>query len=343
MTLSDRNPRVGDTLLLQKEKWEITDVSTYKDKDGYRVTEWCCETGQAEAYLLRESTGGAARWFFTRWIEPAEVALTDAAPVQLAWKDGDPAPKAPEALVSGGDTFVYADVTDGMYEGESGGKVRKLTWDYWNVPRTVNLSIELWGDGGVDFYRGAYIQDAEGELRSARSAGGRLMSSQGRFLMAALHAPLWYLGTLFFVGLPFDEGLVLAVPAAAISALRLPPFLPVPYYAAAIAMAAALAAVFGRFPPFSSLIGLAALFAAPWLAATLAKGREDCERGDIRYLLSMSTALPAFGWGAYHYFVHAPMPHTLGQLVSAMLPALLGGVCAFFIGGAVLGGGEASR
>ena len=336
MNLSDRSPRVGDALVLHKEKWEITDVSTYKDKDGYRVTEWCCETGQAEAYLLRESTGGAARWFFTRWIEPAEVASPEGAPLQLGWSDGKPVPKAPESLVSGGETFTFDDTTDGMYEGESGGKVRKLTWDYWNLTRTVNLCIELWGDGGVDFYRGAYIQDAEGEIRSARSSGVEFMSSRDRFLAAAIFTPLWYLVPLFFLEMPFDQGIVFAVPVAAFTALRLPPFLPVPYYAGAVALAAALAALFSRFPPFSHFIGMAAVFAGPWLASALAKGRDDCGWDHVRYLVTVSSAFPAFGWGAYHYFTHAPMPHTFGQLVLAMLPAVFAGLAAFFISGAVL-------
>jgi uncharacterized protein DUF4178 len=132
--LGEANPGAGVTILYDGREWQVTGQATYSTEEGYRVHEWCCEVGDTTAYLLKEGDPkeGAIRWFFTREIDERVVASDGGQSLAKSIAPG-PEVRPPDPLTYQGTTYHYADTTDGMHEDESGKRVRKITWDYWDA------------------------------------------------------------------------------------------------------------------------------------------------------------------------------------------------------------------
>lgn len=322
-TLVQGPPSKGDRLVYDSVAYDVTGVSRYKE-DDYQVTEWCCETSSSECYLLRETKSGAPpRWFFTRWIPTREVSLPGGAGLP-AWKEPQDPPPPPKTLMRGGDIFTYAETTDGKYEDDDGLRQRKITWDYWNAGRARNVAIELWADGGQDCYTGVYIRPDEVSCRpiSRLSAGGDgadWLGGFGPFARFGILLAGCYLFIMFFIGLPFDECLAAALPAALFFNLAVYQTLWIELLASGLA-AVGLTFLFSRHPPLGDFVGLAGLLAAPALTALLCR-RLRTPGDAARFICASSSAAPAALVGYYHYFAHAPAPHELGQLLLALGPA----------------------
>lgn len=365
--LDQADPRVGDTLLFEGLEWAVTDHSSYWNPEGYRVNEWCCETDTVTAYVLKEvGERGPTRWLFTREIPVAGVTRPDGQPLgERLPPEG--ASRPPETLGYQGQTYRYADTTEGTYEDEPGERDRKTTWDYWDAGRARNLAVEVWADGRVACYLGAYVEPGQVTLRPA--AGSSRAEPKGPtearptgpapgvarlalgwragaspFPLAVVAVPVAYL-LPFFAGQPFDRSIAFALLVAAfVGWARALARAPLAALGAAL-LVPALAAVFLRFPPLTSGPGLGALLAAPvgitWLARLRGLGGE---RPLVRYLAAFGVTVPLLGVGLYHYFWFAPGPHTLGQWVLAVGPAALGGLAALAVAAlGLLGAEEGAR
>src|SRR5581483_4699764 len=336
------------------------DRSSYWDPGGYRVVEWCCEGDGVEAYLLKEIQDGAPiRWFFTRSIPRARV---QGLPAGSAPPSRD-AP--PPALSYENERYQFAERTDGTYEDEPGQRVPKTTWEYWDANRTRNLAVEVWADGRVECYQGAYIEPGEVELsagageadeeegepagpeRAARAvsrppAGKTPVAATlgvNPFLAAVVALPFAYLVPFFF-GRPFDQCLAVAVPLAVLvgwgyATSRAPG-------AGWIGLLGLLAVgwVFAHYPPLGSPAGLATLMGAPLVIAVWGRKHGPRGRRGVVYLAALVVGLPAFVVGLYYYFSFAPGPHTAGQLVLALGPAALGAAGAMAIARLLLIGAD---
>ena len=356
--LEGADPRVGQTLRFEGQEWEVTDHSSYWNDAGYRVTEWCCETEDVEAYLLKEvKEGEPTRWFFTRRIDRDGVKGLPAK---------GPSP-APPTLTYGGQAFQYAETTEGTYEDEPGERVPKTTWEYWDSAHQQNLAVEVWPDGRIDCYRGAYIEpeavtpagdgagSAEREAAgpatgreavvaalSARAASRKTAAVSGPgnpFRVAIVMGALVYV-VPFFMGRPFDECLGIALmgglAAGWLSALRWAP------RAAGLALLAigGGAWVFWQYPPLTTSTGVAMALVAPLVVAW--GGRAGAARGrrPVVYAAAVAVALPALVVGLHRYFWYAPGPHALDQLLLALGPAALCGLAAVVLAGLALLGME---
>ncbi|MBI3455751.1 MAG: DUF4178 domain-containing protein [Candidatus Rokubacteria bacterium] len=371
--LEGADPRVGQTLRFDGREWEVTDHSSYWDAEGYRVSEWCCESEDTEAYLLKEvKEGEPTRWFFTRRI-PGDAVTLPGGEGLPAWLERHRGAAPPAGLAYEGRSYGYAETTEGIYEDEPGERVRKATWEYWDAAHARNLAVERWEDGRADCYHGAYIEPGQVTLlsgssaseasgvpgamsfgatalraasdaavrRGAVSAGARATTHAPRlgenpFLVAAVVLPLAYV-LPFFLGRPFDEGLAVALPIAALGGWA-PALIRAPAAGgAAVLGLPVLAALFWYFPPLTSAVGLALLLGAP--AAVAWVGRAPAgTRGRLPaiYAAAFVVALPALVLGLYHYFRFAPVPHSLGQLVLALGPAALGGGAACVVAAVIL-------
>ena len=366
--LAAAEPRVGQTLRFEGQEWEVTDRSSYWNDAGYRVVEWCCETEDIEAYLLKEvQEGTPTRWFFTRKISRETVT---------GLGSGRPS-SPPPMLTYESRGYAYAETNEGTYEDEPGQRVPKTTWEYWDDGRGRNLAVELWPDGRVDCYHGAYIEPGQVELvtdggdsddREERSGGsGRVVAMAGlvtavetaRVARAAKAGPeakpggrgaspftaavvfffLIYV-VPFFVGRPFDECLAVALPLALLGgwlfALRAPRAAGLAFLGMALGLY-----LFWQFPPLTSPFGLAAVLGIPAVLATCARG-EAVRKGrrPVIYAAAVAVALPAVLVGLHRYFWYAPGPHTLDQLGLALGPAGLGGLAAILVASLVLVGAE---
>jgi Domain of unknown function (DUF4178) len=358
--LAAADPRVGQTLRFDGQDWEVTDHSSYWNDAGYRVIEWCCETADVEGYLLKEiKDGEPTRWFFTRKI-PREAVT--------GLGDGRPA-SPPPALTYESRSYRHAETNEGTYEEEPGQRVPKTTWEYWDDGRQRNLAVELWPDGRVDCYHGAYIEPdqvtpaagAEGDREEGSAAPGRNVAAAGLagltaaaaaraakggkpgggggnpFIAAMVFFPLVYVFP-FFVGRPFDECLAVALPLALLGgwlfALRAPRAAGLAFLGMALGLY-----LFWRFPPLTSPYGLAAVLGGPAVLAACARG-EAARKGrrPVLYAAAVAVALPAVLVGLHRYFWYAPGPHTLDQLGLALGPAALGGLAALLVASVMLMG-----
>ncbi len=357
--LNVAEPRVGQTLSFDGREWEVTDHSSYWNDAGYRVTEWCCETDDTEAYLLKEiQEGSPTRWFFTRSIPREGVGDLPG---------GRPS-SPPPTLTYGGQTYRYAETTEGTYEQDPGDRVQKATWEYWDDGRRHNLAVEVWADGRLDCYHGAYIEPgdvqltdepaaAPGEPRpetpsafaavasavaAARTAKSATMkpASGNPFVVAMVMFALVYLVPFFFAGRPFDECVAVALPIALLfgwlSARR---GAPGGGWIGLLGLAV-VAFVFRNFHPLSSPVGLATLLVAPAAVGFWGRRHAATGRRSVVYLAAFVVGLPALVLGFYYYFWFAPGPHGLGQLTLALGPAALGALVATVISSVVLATGE---
>lgn len=354
--LSARRPKNGERLAFDGLEWEVTGQSTYKNDEGYQVREWCCETPDTEAYLLlEEQEKGEARWFFTRWIDPGTVALRDGEALG-GWLRARPwggragaLPEPPTVLVHAGRNYIYAETTEGVHA-EDGETTRKTTWDYWDESRDRNIAVELWEDGAFDFYNGRTIRASEALILPPRpgafAALGNLSDNP-----YALAGVAWFVvyGLLFLFGLPFDKGSTMAAAVVLFAvyllvASRLYNLEGVGGLGLFLLLmpAAGLAVLFFRFHPLTSLWGALGLVGGPAVMAWLTRRYGRAERRlDAQVLACLTALLPAGTVGLYHYFNFAPGPRTVGQLLLALGPALLGGAAGHFLAGRIVDRGEA--
>jgi hypothetical protein len=339
--LGESDPRTGLSLLFDGQEWQVTEQATYSTEEGYRVHEWCCEAGDTTAYLLKEqdTDQGTVRWFFTREID-AEAVAVDSGEALGKWLARNAEGNPPQALTSGGGTYHYADTTEGMHENDSGKRVRKVTWDYWDAAHVKNLAIERWPDGSFDSYLGAYIEPGDVTLRSAAREGSQTRARANPFLVALILLPIAYF-VGFILGWPFDECMSLALPAAAVAGLLAAlPQAPVAGLAALVAVPMG-AAVFWYFPPLTSANGLVTLAVLPAAIGWLARRRGYAgPKLPALYAAAFGVGAPLLGMAFYTYFNLAPGPHTPDQLILALAPAVIGGVAGFLISGLVLRGSE---
>ena len=335
--LDEAGPPIGATVLLDGKEWKVTEQASYRSEEGYRVQEWCCESGDTTAYLLKEKDAErkTTRWFFTREIDADAVAV--AGGERLAeWRQSKTDAEPPQALTYQDSPYRYTDTTEGMHEDDSGKRVRKVTWDYWDAGHAKNLAVERWPDGSFDCYLGAYIEPGQVTIRPAAVRPGfnaRLRANP--FLGAAVYLPISYL-VPFFMGWPFDASLAVALPVAATAGWIFT--LPTATAAgiAALVAAAVCATIFWYFPPLTSGLGLVALVATPAAIAWLARNSgASSPRLAVQYAAAFAVGAPLLGMGFYSYFNLAPGPHTLDQLVLALGPAAIGGLAGFLISGLV--------
>jgi uncharacterized protein DUF4178 len=360
--LGAADPRVGQTLTFEGREWEVTDHSSYWD-EGYRVIEWCCESGDTEAYLLKEIHEGApVKWFFTRRVPNAGVEGLPA-----TGRGATP----PPTLTHEGQSYRYAESTEGTYEEDPGNRQEKTTWEYWDGGHKQNLAIEVWGDGRIDSYRGTYIEPGQvslgesdedsGEggsgsgattaagaagvaavaLKAARAGKGKPGRGVNPFVIAMVALPFLYVIPFFF-GRPFDQCLAVALPLA---------FLIGWLFGRSAAPGAGLIGllglagvgyVFWHFAPLGTTAGLVTLIGAPLLIGLW--GRKHAERGRraVVYLAALVVGLPALVIGFYYYFNYAPAPHSLAQLGLALGPSAFGAVAAMILARILLTGVESN-
>ncbi len=335
--LGEAEPRTGITILFDGQEWQVTDQATYSTEEGYRVHEWCCEVGDTTAYLLKEGDPkqGTIRWFFTREINDEAVVVADGKHLAESLESrADAAP--PGALTYQGNTYRYEDTTEGTHQDDSGKRVRKITWDYWDSAHAHNLAVERWPDGSFDCYLGAYIEPGQVTIRPTVRRGFSARSQGNPFVPALVVLPIAYF-VGFILGWPFDESLGLALPiAAAAGMLAILPQAPLAGVAALVAVPAG-AAVFWYFPPLTSPSGLILLLATPVLIGWLAQKRGYAGRRlAVQYAAAFGVGAPLLGMGFYVYFNLAPGPHTVDQLILALGPAGIGGLASFLISGLVL-------
>lgn len=314
--LEESGPPVGIAIVFDRQEWQVTDQTSYSTDEGYRVHEWCCEHGDTTGYLLKEGDPkqGTIRWFFTREIDADAVKVSDGK--RLAERlQGSTDPAPPDALTHEGVTYGFADTTDGTHEDASGKRVRKVTWDYWDSAHAKNLAVERWPDGSFDCYLGAYIEPGQIAIHRAAPQGYRPRLQANPFLGAAVSLPFFYF-LAFVIGWPFDEGLSLA-----------------------LSLAASIGgAVFWRFPPLTTALGLVTFFATPALIGWLARTRGYAgKRLAVQYAGTISVAAPLFAVGLAYYFRFAQGPHTFDQLLLVLGPAGLGAFAGSLVSGLVLG------
>jgi hypothetical protein len=360
--LGAADPRVGQMLTFEGREWEVTDHSSYWD-EGYRVIEWCVESDDTEAYLLKEIHEGApVKWFFTRRVPNDRVEGLPA-----AGRGATP----PPALTHEGKSYRYTESTEGTYEEDPGNRVEKTTWEYWDAGHTQNLAIEVWGDGRIDSYRGAYIEPGQvtlgesGEESGDEGSGARVAAAAGAtglgavalkaaragkaapgrganpFVIAMIAVPFIYIIPFFF-GRPFDQCLAVALPLALlIGWLFGRSSAPGAGWIGLVGLAA-VGYVFWHWAPLGTTAGLVTLMGAPVLIGLW--GRKHAERGRraVVYLAALVVGLPALVIGFYYYFSFAPAPHSLAQLGLALGPAVLGAVAAMILARLLLTGVESS-
>ena len=322
--LADAGPAVGQVLVISRDEWRVASHATYRSGEGYHVDEWECRKGTANAYLLKETEPTGVRWFFTDQIALSAVTLAGGEPLDH-WRgrvrEGDP----PPSLLFRGQTYGYDTTTEGSYEEIPGRAVGKTTWEYWDAPRTHNLAVERWPDGRLEAYHGAYVDAGTITVRPGQQ--------QVPAVLAAVIVAAFVYFIVLMMGLPFDRCTGISLVIASIVGLARSLYRTPSAALAGLVLAPLLGLVFLRFPPLTTLAGVAAFIIAPALMSRWAARETSTPHPAVRSAAFFTVALPALIVGLYYYFWFAPGPHTLGQYVLALGPALVGGVAAAVVAG----------
>jgi len=328
--LNVRDPRAGDLFLFKNATWKITERSTYQNDDGYQCVEWTCEAGSVEAYLLKETEDNHAhKWFFTLTIDEDAVTVPSSGGIVSWIKENDKA-QPPQDLHYRGQSYHYADKTEGMYDNDAGERTKKTTWDYWDAGHRNNLAVEIWETGEVDCYLGYYIQ--AGDVRI--SARANALADHPYFSSDALKGVGWAAFMVFYfviqVGGVFDQILTFAIGALLLFAWIFP-VIDAPQVAAlSVVTAAALGFVFWHFPPLTTAVGFLFFLGAPYaLAWFLKKTSHSLSDKAARLHIAYALEIPLVFLGFAHYFKFAPAPHDFGQYCLALAPAVLGALVAW--------------
>jgi len=330
--LGGRSPVVGDTLILKGSAFEITDRSTYRNNEGYFVTEFCAEDDDTENYLLRESyPNGSVKWFFTKWHEPDGFKDDSGREIRDYLKNGEF--NLPQRINRREEHFMFADKTDGIYADNPGEDEKKITYDYWNGDHTRNLAIESWQDGSMDFYIGSYIEPSEGLLEPGSSFSRRSSSSdEGNspfsVVFTIIVMMVIFLPELSFI--PVDTMLsgalgIMAVGLFIWAALKNT----LTSGVTAVITALGLGAGFDRFAPLGTWQGAAMLLLAPFILCRLTG--DDGRKGKKARLCAFMLAAPTLAAGLRRYFSFAPEPHYFGQYLLAAGPALICGIFGYIL------------
>lgn len=333
--LSARSPVTGDTLLLNGHSFEITDRSTYRNSEGYFVTEFCAEDDDSENYLLRESyPDGSVKWFFTRWHEPSGFADGSDRKIEDYLKNGDL--KLPPRITYKNEQFTLADRTDGTYADNPGEDEKKITFDYWTEDHARNLAIESWENGSYDFYIGSYIDPAAATLDKGGSSG---LSRRSRASDDASNNPFTFVFTaIIFIVILVPELSFVPVDAllsGVMGILTLGLFiwtavkLPFVSAAAAAVLSLTLAFLFDQFAPLGTWQGAGLVLLAPFILCKLC-GSEGA-RGPQARLCALMMLAAVLAAGFRRYFSFAPEPHSLPQYLLAIAPAFICGAIAHLL------------
>ena len=341
--LEESDPLVGVTLRVEGREWTVTEHSRFEVDEGYWTHEWRCEGQGVTGYLLKEfDEQKQIRWFFTRDIAEDTVLLPDGETVE-AWLGRTGGPQPPGALTHRGDSYRFAEATEGGLEGDSGEGIRKVVWEYWDERRRRNLAVERYPDGSFECFLGVYIDPRQVTLRPPAGAGGggsggagvRARLAAHPFLAALISFPVFYL-LAFLVGRPFDAAIAFAM----VGACLLGWLLALGRAPAAGGMALVLGliaiGIFLWFPPLTSGVGVLALFGTPAAVAWVGRLRGSADaRPAVRYAAAFGVGAPLVVVGLYHYFSLAPGPHTPDQFLLALAPAVLGALAAWLLSGLV--------
>ena len=338
LRLNDATPAVGVLLHVAGRAWEVTEESTYKNDEGYQVTEWTCEASGTTGYFLKEgeADSGVTRWFFTRETDTDAVRVSGERLEE--WLKARPGATPPPALSYGGATYEYGDTTEGTHE-EDGEREKKITWDYWDAGRKKNLAVEHWEDHSFECFLGEYV-DADGVVVQLADTATRWKTrgAAGNPLAAAALGLVIGYAIAFFAGCPFDEAFAYALAASfGLGWLSGAVKAPAPGFAALLAAAGAGAA-FMQNPPLTTWAGAIGLLGAPILPGWIGKLRGHAgRRRAVQFAGAFAAAAPLTAIGYLHYSSYAPTPHTPTQLVLALAPAGLALILGFLISGLVLG------
>jgi hypothetical protein len=328
LTVLDRDPRVGDCLVFEKRRWDVTDHSIHNTPEGY-VQEWCCEQSYTEAYLLKELNKDGVDWFFTRWQPFSRIAVQGKS--LTAWARGQRDPQPPPEITFNGTRFLFKERIVGTYEEDPGDSEEKVTWEYWDAAEEKNVAIEVWQNGDMDVYQGAYVEGERLKIDAAAMHRGMSVEDvrEHPFMMVGiLTAGLFFMG--FLAEAPaFDQIMAFALAGAFLGAAVLAAWHFPVVGGTSFGLAILMLFVYKWFPPLTTVIGAAASLACPVALSRLARRSGDIEPGRVRFLAGFSVGLPALVQGLFRYFNYAPAPHTFGLMLAAVVPAMVVGTVGY--------------
>lgn len=334
-SLNARSPVTGDTLLLNGQSFEITDRSTYRNSEGYFVTEFCAEDDDSENYLLRESyPDGSVKWFFTKWQEPSGFADGSDRKIEDYLKNGDL--KLPPRITYKNEQFTLEDRTDGTYADNPGEDEKKITFDYWTDDHKRNLAIESWENGSYDFYIGSYIDPNSATLDKGGSSG---LTRRSRSSDDASNNPFTVIGTsLLFLVFVVPELSFIPVDALLSGILgiitlslfvRTATQVPFVTFAATTVVGLTLTFLFDRFAPLGTWQGAGLVLLAPFILCKLCG--DNGPKGPQARLCALMMLAAVLAAGFRRYFSFAPEPHSLPQYLLALAPAFICGAIAHLL------------
>ena len=327
-SLADSNPETGQAVVIDKQGWVLGDRATYTSGEG-EVEEWECKAGSDSGYLLREGRD-APRWFFTREAPTGSVALPGGE-ILSRWIARTGSAEPPPALTYRGQTYRFAERVEGTYRESDDDETGKTTWEYWDSGHTFNLAVERWPDGTTECYHGRYVDANAVEVRSDRAA-------------AATSAPwtpggvafLCFVATIVFivlvaildhvdVALSVMLGLVVGIWLLAAASRASTPG------GASLLVAPVLAWLFARFPPLTTLPGLAVVLVMPAAITRWAIMRDATIARPGRRVATATITAAVLAAGLYHYFWFAPGPRTFEHYLIAIGPAPIAALVAAVI------------
>jgi hypothetical protein len=334
-SLSSRDPSEGDRLQFRGASWKVTERSTYNNEDGYRCVEWTCECGDVEGYLLKETEkDNVKKWFFTLTLDAGKVKLPAGEAVDdwIKRTGNIRATKETPELQYRGQSYQYADKTEGTYTDDSGERTPKTTWDYWDAEHKNNLAIEIWESGEVAAYLGNYIRSADVAFSARPNVFSDHHAFSADWLKFGAYAFFFAFYVLAEVGGAVDVIVTLILGAGLLFGWMYPVMDALWVAAASAATAAGLAFLFWFFPPFTTPVGFMAFLGAPaFLTWFIRQTNHTLSDRAARTHIAYALELPLIFLGFTHYFKHAPAPHDFGQYCLALAPAAVGAVVAWSV------------